>query len=381
MQKRTTRESPDDWHLTDDLHAETGKGDPFAAAVRATRMAMLITDPRQPDNPIVFANNAFLTLTGYDRDEVVGNNCRFLQGPDTDVEAITKLREAIAQRRDVNTDILNYRKDGTPFWNALYISPVSNEAGELQFFFASQLDVTDRKDSEIRVRADKERFQRAVKDRTMQLEERTAQLEAALEAQKTLVNEVDHRVKNNLQMVSSLIVMQSRTIPDPSIRESLRTMLERIEALSTVHRRLYQSDDVSRFDIADFVRDLVTDVVAAYGRQDLRLTFDLQPVDIKAERAAPVALMVNELVTNALKHAYNGGGGVLRVRVASRGPLAEIEVSDDGAGMNGANGDASFGMRLIRSLSRQLEAKVDWVASNPGTRVAITLPIEPGTPI
>src|SRR5690606_34680648 len=103
--------------------------------------------------------------------------------------------------------------------------------------------------------------------------------------------------------------------------------------------------------------------------------FDLAPIDIKAERAAPVALMVNELVTNALKHAFNGRGGNLAIRVAERHPMAEIEIRDDGHGLNGATGDGSFGMKLINSLCRQLRAKVDWVAENPGTRVTISLPL------
>ena len=88
MDWKRTREPADAWHMTDDLHAEHGKGDPFAAAIRATRMSMIITDPRRPDNPIVFANDAFLRLTGYERQEVMGKNCRFLQGPKTDKDAV-----------------------------------------------------------------------------------------------------------------------------------------------------------------------------------------------------------------------------------------------------------------------------------------------------
>ncbi|SFU03078.1 PAS domain S-box-containing protein [Mesorhizobium sp. YR577] len=374
MDWKTAKESPEAWHMTDDLHAEHGKGDPFAAAIRATRMSMIITDPRQADNPIVFVNDAFLRLSGYSREEVVGRNCRFLQGPRTDQEAISKVRDAIRDRTNISIDLLNYRKDGTTFWNALYISPVSNEKGELQFFFASQLDVTDRKQAEYQVQADKERFELAVK-------ERTKELEAALEAQKSLLHEVDHRVKNNLQMISSLIVMQSRAIPDEGIRASLRSMLERIEALSTVHRRLYQSEDVTTFDVSDFARDLVTDLVAASGRK-LSPELDLEPVVVPAEKAAPIALMVNELVTNSLKHAFNGrtngaAPGNLGVKVNRRDGHFRIEVSDDGIGMAGANGDGSFGMRLIKSLARQLHADIEWLDAGPGTRVVIKMPAEP----
>ena len=105
----------DDWHLTGDIDHEMGRGDPFAAAIRGTRMSMIITDPRQPDNPIVFANAAFQKLTGYDREEIIGRNCRFLQGPLTDPHAVVEIREAIAAERDLQIDILNYRKDGSSF--------------------------------------------------------------------------------------------------------------------------------------------------------------------------------------------------------------------------------------------------------------------------
>lgn len=373
MEWKATTELRDDWHMTDRLHAEHGKGDPFAAAIRATRMAMLITDPRQADNPIVFANNSFLNLTGYTRDEVIGRNCRFLQGPDSDADTIERIRAALRDRIDINVDILNYRKDGSSFWNALYISPVSNEAGELQFFFASQLDVSDRKTAEHQVAAEKDRFEQAVRARTQELE-------TAVEAQRALLHEVDHRVKNNLQMISSLIVMQSRSIEDESVKASLHAMLERIEALSTVHRRLYQSDDVTSFDVADFIRDLVGDLVAASGRSNIRTRFELEPVIIPADRATPVALIVNELVTNALKHAFdnveNGAtDGMLDLKLAEADGHFTIEVADDGKGMPEPSAGATFGMRLIRSLARQLRADVTWQEASPGTRVRISMPV------
>ena len=370
MDTRPNREGPEDWHLTGDIKIEHGKGDPFAAAIRATRMAMAITDPRRPDNPIIFVNEAFLKLTGYEREEVEGRNCRFLQGPDTDSAAAGTIRDAVAAGRDVNIDILNYRKDGTQFWNALYISPVYNETGELQFFFSSQIDVTDRMDAVERVQAEKARIEQAVHDRTLELQQ-------ALEAQTALLHEVDHRVKNNLQMVSSLIVMQARTIPDENIQRSLRAMLERVEALSTVHRRLYQSDDVSRFDVSEFARDLATDLVGASGR-DISLDFRLSPVEVAAEKAAPIALIVNELITNAIKHAFAGHDGAkLTVSVSGADGVCTVEVADNGKGIAGEPRAGSFGMKLMRSIGRQLDANIEWTDAAPGTRARITMPITP----
>jgi len=186
-------------------------------------------------------------------------------------------------------------------------------------------------------------------------------------------------VKNNLQMIASLIVMQSRTITDPATKKSLSAMLERIEALSTVHRRLYQSNDVSRFDVADFTRDLVSDLLMAAGRSEIRAELDVAPVVISAQKATPVALMINELVTNALKHAFveRADGifkGTLGLKVRQSGDRIVIEVSDDGVGMAGEPGMGSFGTRLIRSLARQLHASVEWRSGSPGTNVLIELP-------
>ena len=120
----------------------------FFAAVKTTRMPMIVTDPRQPDNPIVFANPAFINMTGYGEDELLGRNCRFLQGPDTDPETVAEVRRALEQKREVSVDILNYKKNGASFWNALFISPVYDEAGEVIYFFASQLDISRRRDAE-----------------------------------------------------------------------------------------------------------------------------------------------------------------------------------------------------------------------------------------
>ncbi|MDP4002846.1 histidine kinase dimerization/phosphoacceptor domain -containing protein [Methylobacterium sp. NEAU K] len=364
-------EQPDAWHQTNRLDAEQGKGDPFAAAVRATRMSMIITNPRLPDNPIVYANDAFLRMSGYDRSEVLGRNCRFLQGEHTDRGAVAMIREAVKAQQDIAIDVLNYRKDGTAFWNALYLSPVANEAGEVLFFFASQLDVTDRVDAHLRIQQEKDHFEAEVARRTRDLTE-------ALATQTMLVHEVDHRVKNNLQMIAALLAMQTKTITDPAARTAMEAMLTRVEALGTVHRRLYQSNNVERFDVAEFARDLAGDLVRGSGGDRIRLHLDLETVEVPVAMAPPVALMMNELITNALKHAFpDERAGRLSVTVAPDDTYFTIRIADDGVGMPvHLMEQRSFGKRLIGTLCRQLSASIAWQANDPGTIVNIRLPRE-----
>ncbi len=120
----------------------------FFAAVEMTRMPMVVTDPRQPDNPIVFVNGAFLDLTQYKEEQVLGRNCRMLQGPDTDRRTVDEIRNAIGEQRPVSVDILNYKADGTTFWNALFMGPVFDTEGQLLYFFASQMDISERRSSQ-----------------------------------------------------------------------------------------------------------------------------------------------------------------------------------------------------------------------------------------
>jgi PAS domain S-box-containing protein len=113
-------------------------------AVLATRVSFTITDPAQPDNPIVWVNPAFTTTTGYEADEVLGRNCRLLQGPDTDPRVVADMGRSLAAGQPLTTTLLNYRRDGTPFWNELSVSPVRDRAGTITHFVGVQADVTAR---------------------------------------------------------------------------------------------------------------------------------------------------------------------------------------------------------------------------------------------
>ena len=332
---------------------------------------MVITDPRRHDNPLIFVNEAFADLTGYSRDEIIGRNCRFLQGPDTERGAVDRIRNAIAAGQGIETEILNYKKDGTPFWNSLVISPVRDEAKELLYFFALQFDVSAQKNAELELVRTKASLEELVT-------RRTRDLQSALDQKTALLHEVDHRVKNNLQVISSLVLLKARRLQDPAAQQVLHNVAERISALSTVHRLLYSVGDVSRFDLAEFLSDLTEDLSALLPPGQVTIDLRLQPVAVSAGKAAPLALLVNELVSNAFKHAYpDQRRGRLLVELTKLDAELTISIEDDGVGIDDAGRSREgFGKTLIDMLARQLKARIDWNDAQPGTRAAVTMPLD-----
>lgn len=353
----------------DRLLAEHLSEDPFAAAFKATRMPMLITDPRQPDNPIIFSNRAFSELTGYTQRELIGKNCRLLQGPESDQAVISQLRQAIAEERSLEVDILNYRKDGTTFWNALFMSPVRNSDGEVVYFFASQLDFTHVKDKQMELAAARSSAEREVARRTKDLRD-------ALDAKTLLVHEVDHRVKNNLLTIASILKLQARTSRDETVRQTLRSVLDRVEALSTVQRKLFTTADVERFDVSDFARELVTDMIGALRRDDIHITFDLSPVLVPASKASPLALIINELVGDALRRGLKDGGGSIDICIRRLNGHFQIRVHDCMQPVDVDAADEEFSRTILETCARQVNAKIDRQKSDRDTIVDIRLPVE-----
>ena len=160
---------------------EGASGMLFEQAMAQTRMAICLTDPNQHDNPIVFANRAFRELTGYDEDEILGRNCRFLQGRRTDREQVQAMRRAIESEEVTIVELLNYRKDGSAFWNALHLGPIYNDAGDLIYFFGSQWDVTDVKSAR-----------------------------AGEQHARVLARELSHRMKNMFAVISGIVTVSGR---------------------------------------------------------------------------------------------------------------------------------------------------------------------------
>ena len=191
-----------------------------------------------------------------------------------------------------------------------------------------------------------------------------------------LLQEVDHRVKNNLQLISSLILLQSRRTEDPAARQALRTVLERVNAVTTVHRRLFKGD-VQRFDVADFVRDLCGDLAAAAGRSDIEVSLRLEHVEIPASSAAAFALIVNELLGNALRHAFppDRAGGVT-ITITQDAAHCVLTLADDGVGLS--DRPPGFGLTIVRLLTQQLHADLEFpgLGLDRGTKAVLRVPLE-----
>lgn len=198
-------------------------------------------------------------------------------------------------------------------------------------------------------------------------------LDRALAQKNALLHDVDHRVKNNLQLIASMILLQSRRTTDEAAKAALKTVLERVNAVATVHRRLFQNDPAS-FEVADFVRDLTADLAAAAGRSDLQIALELDRVSIPASSAAAFALVVNELLGNAIKHAFPAGrAGRITVTLADRGDACVLTIADDGVGLAGRA--PGFGSTIVKLLCQQLHADLQIDDAQPGVRVTVRVPM------
>lgn len=200
---------------------------------------------------------------------------------------------------------------------------------------------------------------------------RDADLLDALEEKDALLREIHHRVKNNLQIISSLLSMQQRAVTDPGARAALGDTRQRITALAQIYRVLYQSEDIREADADTFLRELVGQLVAGEAVRGPLVTTSIEadPLIIDPDKLAPLALWLVEAVSNAQKHAFAGRGGELKVRFKVDGETSILEVEDDGPGLDDAIA-AGVGRTLMMAFAKQLRGEAQMIPAPNGGSIA-----------
>ena len=239
-------------------------------------------------------------------------------------------------------------------------------------------EVDSRRRAEAEVRSLNAVLERRVQERTQELERSNAELKAAIQAREVLLQEVHHRVKNNLQVVSALLAMQSEAAPR-ELRTYFQDSTARIEAMGRVHNQLHRTPSVAALELGEYLATLAKDLSRIYGRSDVTATFALpaEPVWIEFESANPLVLMLNEVLSNVFKHAFpDGRSGKVRISLQLIAGQARITIADDGVGLPAerAQGERnSMGINLIRMLAKQIGAEINYTEDN-GTVFAAQLP-------
>ena len=304
-------------------------------AFERTRMPMVVTDPRQPDNPIVMANHAFLVLTGYTADEVIGRNCRFLQGPQTSSGDVDEIRKGVSAGGETSVELLNYRKDGTTFWNRVLISPVRDEKGSLLYYFGSQMDVTAGR--------------------------RVQELEAA---ERLLLMEVDHRAMNAMALVQSIIRL-SCPADAPGYVAAIQG---RVDALARAHRLLGRN----RWSETEF-RDVLT---LGATQHSGRIDAEGPSMPISAQIVQPLALVLHEMLSNAVSHgALSHPNGAVMVRWREQDDQALVSWCEQGAIEPCGNPEPGFGLSMIAGvIGRQLGGTTSLNWTSAGLEAELVFP-------
>lgn len=277
-------------------------------AIRKLPVSIVLTDPRLDDNPITYVNDAFQQMSLYSREYAIGRNCRFLQGPETSPADVEKLRDGMREGREFQVTITNHRADGTAFRNQLLIAPVHDDNGNLTAYFG---------------------VLRVVPPET------NARAGLLSDDNLSLLQEIQHRVKNHLAMVVSMIRIQaSREVT----RESMEAVSRRVEALALLYDELLSSKmnrQGSDIPAGAYLSRIASVVSGLEARGAIRVNIECEDISLPVDQAARLGLLLSEFLTNALEHAFEGrdaGLVEIRFRRLSDGRV-RLSVEDDGNGM------------------------------------------------
>lgn len=323
---------------------------PFVVAAEETRMPMVFTDAREADNPIIFANDAFLSLTGYERDEVLGQSFNFLMARGADARALALVEAAFGSGdHDRSVEICYRRKDGSAFWAALFISPVRNEGGDIVQYFASFIDLTEHKKEQAQSRM--------------------------------LIDELNHRVKNTLAAVQSIVAQALRNATDPAaIRESIES---RLFALSRSHDLLTRENWESA-GLHDVI-EAALEPFRAGGRAE-RFAIVGDNIRFPPKAALALGIAFHELATNAMKYGAfsNDAGSILiawtiepnaRNKPDAKGRRLLLHWREKDGPRVSPPARKGFGSRVIeRGLAHELGGEVDLDYRPDGVVCTIDIP-------
>jgi PAS domain S-box-containing protein len=321
---------------------------PFVVAAETTRMAMVFTDAKEARNPIIFVNDAFLELTGYARDEVLGQSFNFLMARGTDLDSLARIEAAFAGNSVGGSEISYRRKDGSLFWSAILISPVRNESGDVVQHFASFVDLTDHKREQAQSRM--------------------------------LIGELNHRVKNTLAAVQSIVWQALRNTSDPAvIRESIES---RLFALSRSHD-LLTLENWEGAGLLDLIKAALEPFGVANGRSE-HFVITGRNIRVSPNVALALGIAFHELATNAVKYGAfsNKAGSVLISWTIERSPegnrLTLRWQEKDGPPVTPPS-RKGFGSRVIeRGLAHELEGTVDLDYRTDGVVCTVNFPVPHG---
>jgi PAS domain S-box-containing protein len=320
--------------------------------VEQTPASIVITDRA---GNIEYVNAYFETATGYTKAEAVGKNPRLLKSGTTPPETYSELWRVISGGREWRGELCNRRKNGELYWEYAAISGLTDGQGQVSHYIAVKDDITDRK-----------RIEEA--------------LRVSLHEKESLLKETHHRVKNNLALIASLMRLEAGRSREPETKAVLTEMQTRIRSVVLLNETLYKTASYARVSLADYVRQVATHVFQAQNSNSgsVKLDLDLEAVEVETGQAIPCGLIVNELLTNSLKHAFlNGRSGAVRVALRQQGDgLVCLRVSDTGAGLPedfASRQGNSLGLQLVSDLARQLLGTLD-----VGPEATFTITFSPG---
>ena len=342
-------------HMIRDSSSRARLEERFRRVVEAAPSAMVMVNA---DGRIEMVNIQAERVFGYSRSELLGQPVEILV-PERFGSHHPHLREGfmsepLSRPMGAGRDLYARRKDGSEFPVEIGLNPIETEEGPM--VLSAIVDISDRKDKEEHIKA-------------------------ALREKDILLGEIHHRVKNNLQIVHSLLDLQSTRIEDPTVLGMLHDTRNRIQSMALIHQTLYQSHDFSGVDFGHFLENLAPILAASYGmeRACVNLSIDVAEVLVPLNAAIPCGLIVNELVTNSLKHAFPAGeSGEILVSVAKEGTgTVRLSVRDDGVGIPDGLEIAkttSLGLKLVTILAEQLGGDLAVQRARP-TEFTLRFPI------